>query len=312
MANSQQRRPRRAAESGVDPFGAGLACPDDDFVLGYVGSMRASYRRVFDEDAQHEHAAIAYRRGGSATHVEIWRQLPSAVAVIAVIADDRPGLLSCISAAMVAHDLDVVAAQVNGRKRPDGPPEAVDFFWVQRLPGSAGGGTRVGPDDVARLKETLNLLVRAEADAGDAASYAHALRLVSRSARVELERRPQSGATLLFVEAEDRPGLLLVVSQALYEAGVQIVGSLVTTRGTSAHDRFLVTELDGSALNAARQLAVQTAVLTALGASEASWKGDRDLGAVGLASRRVGEALAFTEVEPFSTRGGGRARRSAR
>jgi UTP:GlnB (protein PII) uridylyltransferase len=79
------------------------------------------------------------------------------------------------------------------------------------------------------------------------------------------ERPPRSGGTLLLVEAEDVPGLLHVVSRALVEARVQIVGSLVTTRGGRAHDRFLLTELDGSPLSGARQLAIQAAVSAALG-----------------------------------------------
>jgi UTP:GlnB (protein PII) uridylyltransferase len=85
------------------------------------------------------------------------------------------------------------------------------------------------------------------------------------SPQLLFERHPRSGATLLLVEAEDVPGLLHVVSQALLEARVQIVGSLVTTRGGRAHDRFLVTELDGSPLSGARELAIRAAVSTALG-----------------------------------------------
>jgi UTP:GlnB (protein PII) uridylyltransferase len=255
---------QRDPASEFDPLGGELECPDDEFVFAYVRSMRTTYRRIFDEDAQHEHAAIAYRRRERASHIEIWRELPNGIAVIAVIADDRPGLLSRISAAIVAHDLDVIAAQAHGRRRIDGGCEAVDFFWVRRVPDRLREASPVCPHDVAHLGETLDVLVRAEASPGDAATLAGALRLGDRSSRLWFERDPQNGATSLHVEAEDRPGLLLVVSQVLFEARVQIVSSHVTTHLRRAHDRFLVTELNGLPLDGARQLAVQTAVLAVL------------------------------------------------
>ena len=55
-----------------------------------------------------------------------------------------------------------------------------------------------------------------------------------------------------------------VVSRTLFEQRVQIVGSHVSTKAGHVLDRFQVTELDGSPLSWARQLEVQTAVLTAL------------------------------------------------
>jgi [protein-PII] uridylyltransferase len=268
--NDLQRKASEPPQSLVDPLEVGGDLPDDEFVLSYVASMPLTYKRTFDEDAQHEHAAIVHRRREQGTHVEIWRKLPERIVAILVAADDRPGLLSRISAALVAHDLDVVAAQAYGRKRADGRAEAVDLVWVRSLPGDAapGSGDRpvrsVRSHDIARVGETLEALVRGKASFEGAVKLARALRAADASTRVRFEKDARDGATLLVVEAVDRPGLLLIVSRTLFRERVQIVGSHVTTREGNVLDRFHVTELDGAPLRGGRQLAVQTAVLAAL------------------------------------------------
>lgn len=262
--NDVERFPTEPPISEIDPLGLDLARPSDDFVFAYIDSMPFGYRRLFDEDAQHEHAAIAYRRGEKAIHVEIWRKLPERIVAITVVADDRPGLLSRVSAALVAHDLDVVAAQAFGRTKSSGEKEAVDLVWIRRLAGDDGRIHSIRSHDVAHIGETLGALVQGQATFDGAVSLARALRSAEASTRVRFEKDPHDGATLLLVEAIDRPGLLLIVSRTLFELRVQIVGSHVTTKAGHVLDRFQVTELDGKPVSGARQLEVQTAVLAAL------------------------------------------------
>ena len=121
-----------------------LGGPSDELLFAYLASMPMTYRRLFDEDAQHEHAAIAYRRHASATHIEIWRKLPERIVAVALVADDRPGLLSRVSAALVAHDMDVVAAQAYGRKRLDD--------GASRRSISSGSGAPRGPSGGAAAR----------------------------------------------------------------------------------------------------------------------------------------------------------------
>jgi [protein-PII] uridylyltransferase len=249
--------------SDADPLGPGLERPADERVFAYLRSMPSTYRRLFDEDAQHEHAAVVCRRGMRACHVEIWRKLPERIVAVLVVADDRPGLLSRVSAALVAHDMDVVAAQAYGRTREDGEPEAVDLVWIRRLPSPTGTAPAIGSRDVAHIAETLDALVRGQATFDGAVNLARARRSAETTTRVRFEREPSGGTTLL-VEAVDRPGLLLIVSRTLYQESVQIVGSHVSTKDGHVLDRFQVTELDGSPMGDARQLEVQTKVLAAL------------------------------------------------
>ena len=76
---------------------------------------------------------------------------------------------------------------------------------------------------------------------------------------------------ILTVEAVDRPGLLLTLTQTLFRARVQIIGVRASTDDGRAVDRFQLVELDGSALRGERLLELQTAVLTAI---EETWRRD--------------------------------------
>jgi [protein-PII] uridylyltransferase len=82
--------------------------------------------------------------------------------------------------------------------------------------------------------------------------------------RVTFNETPNQGLSVLMVETYDRPGLLLAITLALFNARVQIVSSEAETTGARVIDRFSVVELDGTAIAKNRRGAVQTAVLAAI------------------------------------------------
>lgn len=96
----------------------------DDYEA-YVASMPTSYHEAFDDEAVEAHAEVVSRRHGSATRVEIWKELPERVVAICIVAEDRPGLLSQISAALVAQEIDVVSAHAYCRSVETGGKEAI-------------------------------------------------------------------------------------------------------------------------------------------------------------------------------------------
>jgi [protein-PII] uridylyltransferase len=243
-------------------------------ISAYVASMPAAYRSAFEPEDIRAHEAVVARRGDQATHIEIWREFSERVVGICVVADDKPGLLSCISAALVATRIDVVGADAYCRKREDGSVEAVDFLWIRRLPSAHGVIPPIRARDIVAVATAIERAI-AEAGAkereepGPASSQlvpsvAGPDRPSGVSARICFDTDPKDGSTVLTVEAVDRPGLLLAVTQALFRAGLQIIGLRATTERGAAVDRFHVAEVDGMPLRAERLLTLQTAILEAI------------------------------------------------
>jgi UTP:GlnB (protein PII) uridylyltransferase len=228
--------------------------------------MPPAYREAFTPEDIGEHAAIVERRGDRVSHLELWRTRADGVYVLCVVADDRPGLLSNICRVLVAHDLEVLSAQIHCRNRGEKlPPEAFDVFSV-RSRGARGGAVRLDEASVGAV-------------AGDLES---ALYVASRSTlpppgtvpRTGLATMPphvffntaalRRGEYVLVVEALDCPGLLLAVSLALHREGAQIVSSDVRTEAGLARDCFTITGANGTAFSSQRLAAIRQAVVDAV------------------------------------------------
>jgi UTP:GlnB (protein PII) uridylyltransferase len=238
----------------------GSAPPSADF----RASMPDSYRRNFDVRASDAHLAVASERGERLARVGTFPS-PKSGTALCVTAEDRPGLLATISAALVLCHLDVIEAEAYTRRRAGHPDEAVDVFWVRHDPIDRHGDV-ITPEEVQTLESTLIGLLEGKLDrnrisdpGGRRPSTPGAVETVVRF----IEDREGSFATLE-VETGDRSGLLLSLAQALFNQRVQIISSQVKTNGTRVFDRFSIVELDGSPITASRRLEIQVAVLTAV------------------------------------------------
>ena len=233
-------------------------------VAPFRDSMPERYRAHFDGGSIQEHAKIVGRRGRLLVHLEIWQRLPNGQLVLCVVADDRPGLLSFISASLVAHEIDVVAVKAYTRTHPEtGHAEAVDFLWVKRQ------GARELPffvqADLTRIANILTTLVSGAATVESVLQRGLPRpRPPSTPPRVRFEGASAQGPALLTVEAADRPGLLLAITMSLFRNGVQILASDATTQDGRVVDRFTIAEADGTPLGQARRNTVQNEVLSAI------------------------------------------------
>lgn len=230
----------------------------------FQATMPERYRSAFDTDAAREHAAIVSRRSTALAHVEIWKRLAGGVAVLCIVADDRPGLLSLISAALVASEMDVVSAQIYTRTGAHSrKAEAVDLLWVRRTSNVA---RPVLPPDAAHVAQTLEALISGRTTLQTVVKRARpSMRpAAGSSTRVTFDENPHEELAVLTVETSDRPGLLLTISQALFEAQVQIIASDATTMKGHVVDRFTIVELDGKPIRSERRGWVQMAVLSAI------------------------------------------------
>ena len=225
--------------------------------------MPREYRNTFDDSAARDHGAIVARRGDALVHVETWRQLPGGGAIACIVADDRPGLLSFISASLAAANMDVLSVRAYTRTRWDRKvPEAVDFVWLRRV---GDASAPIEPADAARIVKALRGLIGGNLAPESLFPPAPSRGPVSAGAtRVGFAGSLDAGHSVLTVEASDRPGLLLAVTLALFRARVQILASRADTTEGGVTDRFTIAEYDGEPLSPQRRDQARSAVHTAL------------------------------------------------
>jgi UTP:GlnB (protein PII) uridylyltransferase len=191
--------------------------------------------------------------------------LPGGTAIVCVVADDVPGLLSLVSTAFVSHHLDVTSAQIFCRSTPRGV-EAVDFFWLRRARPSRLP-QHIDRTEIISVSRMLDELLGEEAQA-----RALAVKELERMAP-ELPVKPRvfydtralrRGEVILNVVTPDRPGLLLAITLSFVHQGVEVVASEVRTDQGVASDRFTLRDARGAALSANRLADIQRQIIASL------------------------------------------------
>lgn len=209
--------------------------PVPDFTTQFIASMPAAYRAAFTAHDAEEHAQIVFERGMEPVRVVVWRTLPQGILVMCVVADDRPGLVSLVSAAFVAHGLDVRSAQIYCRRRGDGGSDAVDFFWLRGAPGGV-------PVERAKLDECVRTIKKLVAAEGAAVAVPDSKPADDRTLDVSYAPDPAlPGHWQLSVQARDYPGLLHSIASLLHQHGLEVVRSEVRTVDGVAQDLFVLT-----------------------------------------------------------------------
>ncbi|HEY5145660.1 MAG TPA: hypothetical protein VII82_02795 [Polyangiaceae bacterium] len=242
------------------------------YVEGFAATMPSRYRVLFDPRAICKHAAISFRRGTRAAYAEVWRALADGSAALCVVADDRPGLLSAIAAALVSHRLDVITALVFSRATARGEIEAVDFLWVRRA--EVADTAPIGADEVESVGEVLSAILAGSVSVAEialrTAPGTPPVALADMLVAVSFDPVDEDGRAVLQVEAPDRPGMLLTITRELFQQGAQISRSLVRTADGRAYNRFELSEFSGHPLSTDRREQVRTAVVAALAFGDVS------------------------------------------
>jgi [protein-PII] uridylyltransferase len=234
--------------AGVWEAAAALWHADADALCAFLASMPERYVLANAPESIVAHAAASIARSGGVARVEMVPSRDRDVAELCVVAEDRPGLLARIAAAITASRLEVLAAQVYSRPLGDGRVEAVDVFWVRDRVDGVDGVDRAMPRlarDVAELcerdsdpEELLRTRTGSSSPWRERPSPAVAT-------EVTIDDRASPRHTVVDVFAKDRPGLLYTLARELHELGLQIALSKINTEGTRVADVFYVTELDG-------------------------------------------------------------------
>jgi [protein-PII] uridylyltransferase len=232
------------------------------FAAEFAASMPPRYQVLFDPRSIRLHAGVSFRRGAMPARAEVWRSLPDRSAALCVVADDRPGLLSAIAAALTSHRLDVITALVFSRTVPPGC-EAVDLLWVRR--DRVDDRDPIDEEEAVSIGEVLSAILAGRISVEEIASRKNAEpSAADPSVGVQFNQIDEEGRAVLLVEAPDRPGMLLTITFELFKQGAQIVRSLVRTVDGGAFNEFELAEFSGAPLSAERRDQIRTAVVAAL------------------------------------------------
>jgi [protein-PII] uridylyltransferase len=195
-----------------------------------------------------QHAKVVAERGSRAAHVARVTSRHPEAAELCVVADDRPGILASIAAAITSSRLEVLAAQVYSRQ-VGGRSEAVDVFWVRDRDGGTEGVEAALPRLARDLEDVCAGSVNPEELLRTRTGSSSPWRERPSPAvptEIQLDDRASPRHTVVEVFAKDRPGLLFTLSHALHELGLSIALSKINTEGARVADVFYVGELDGS------------------------------------------------------------------
>jgi UTP:GlnB (protein PII) uridylyltransferase len=226
----------------------------------FLASMPAGYGKIASAAEVREHARIAQQRGARLAYAEPCTS--GGAPVVCLVADDRPGLLSLVTDALLVHGLGVRKAQAYCRKRADdGRTEAIDFMELYRS--NAAGAVEVDASELAAFVQTLTELIVEDAPSS----------MARIAARVSSERRTRAyfeldalarGEYVLVVDAPDSQGLLNSITSALYAQGSAIAGCQIDTEAGFARNRFELALGGFGAPSSAELCDIQLAVLSAL------------------------------------------------
>ena len=181
-------------------------------------------------------------------------------------------MLSAIAAALVFHRLDVITALVFSRTNERGTVEAVDLAWVRRA--NAGDVAAIDDDEAASIGEVLGAMLSGSISVAQIASHAATDPANGADVVVRFDGVDDEGLAALFVEAPDRPGMLLTITFEVFQHGAQIVRSLVRTAAGRAFNHFELAEFSGAPLSVERREQIRDAVYAALTLHDVRGPGD--------------------------------------
>ncbi|MFR9726560.1 [protein-PII] uridylyltransferase [Streptomyces sp. MS19] len=173
---------------------------------------------------------------------------PEPVGVELIVAlPDQPGVLPAMAGVLALHRLTVRSAELRSTD-PAGQGPVLLLDWrVAAEYGSLPQAERLRADLVRALDGSLDIAGRlAEREA----AYRRPRRRLPQAPPPRVTVAPLGSrlATVIEVRAQDAPGLLHRIGQALETAGVSVRSAHVSTLGANAVDAFYVTGPDGAPL----------------------------------------------------------------
>lgn len=174
--------------------------------------------------------------------------------LVTICADDRPGLISKIAGVFTLNGIEILDVQVFTWRNHT----ALDVFAVTPPP------DRVFEDEkwekaAGHMRAALNR----DLDLGTAlkektsAFHAKTLTISERPHKIIIDNASSSFYTIIEVHADDFPGLLFAVSDALYRCRLDIWVAKIATNADQVVDVFYVRDFDGQKVDAPTEEAVR-------------------------------------------------------
>jgi len=252
------------------------AVADMEGGMRFLDGMSERYVLTTPPEHARAHARLwdEVERSGRMPRALLHRQAESGpradLAELVVVASDRPGLLADITAVLAGLRLAVVTASIHTREKER---LAFDVFELRKHALDAGPPE---PELAERIEKDLSELLGGGVTAAEllrprAKAPAWAQRK-SPAVRTEILAHGDASSefTVLDVFTRDRVGLLHAIARTLYETGLSIALSKVSTEGDRVADVFYVVDRrTGQKLSRVREAEVVQALRAAIAALDA-------------------------------------------
>jgi len=172
---------------------------------------------------------------------------------IEIVAPDRPGLLSAITAVFTVSRMDVRSAKTRSMEH------VAVMNWVVNVDINVPIPSHEGLLELIEraLIGTEDLQVRID---DRISSYYRRPGILVPPPVVSAITQMVTDSTIIEVRMHDRPALLYTVATAMSKFGVDIRGAIVSTLGAEAFDTLYVTDLQGAPLSAQHALELAEAL----------------------------------------------------
>ncbi|MBI2943904.1 MAG: quinolinate synthase NadA, partial [Candidatus Wallbacteria bacterium] len=165
-------------------------------------------------------------------------------AELAVCSFGRPGRFAQTVGCLTANGANILSAQVYTRR---------DGLVIRNFQVSDGRGAAITDERVfARVREDLEKVVRGEAEVRELIRSRRRDVLVRPAptgrvmpTHVEFDNFVSETHTVIDVRAQDRPGLLYIISSTLSALGLDLSLAKIATEADQVIDVFYITEADG-------------------------------------------------------------------
>ncbi|MEM5788130.1 MAG: [protein-PII] uridylyltransferase [Syntrophobacteraceae bacterium] len=171
------------------------------------------------------------------TEEEMWQ--------ITIVTRDRPGLFALLTGVLWARGLNILSADIYTRE----PGVACDILIVENIPdplhhqelwSKVESDIRRALADISYLDDIL--------EGRRKPSILLARNIPRKDDKVLIDEEASDFYTIIEVYTWDRPGVLHSITNTLYELGITIQLSKISTPGAQVADVFYVTDLHGSKL----------------------------------------------------------------